>query len=70
MSRILLSSPDITPLEEQYVVEAIRSGWVAPLGPQVDAFEQEMAARVGMKHAVALNSGTAALHLGRVSLLA
>ena len=67
MSRILLSSPDITPLEEQYVVEAIRSGWVAPLGPQVDAFEEEMAARVGMKHAVALNSGTAALHLVLVS---
>jgi len=67
MSRIFLSSPDITPLEEQYVVEAIRSGWVAPLGPQVDAFEEEMAARVGMKHAVALNSGTAALHLVLVS---
>ncbi|MBC7596060.1 MAG: DegT/DnrJ/EryC1/StrS family aminotransferase [Kineosporiaceae bacterium] len=67
MSRIYLSSPDITPLEEHYVVDAIRSGWVAPLGPQVDAFEQEMAARVGATHAVALNSGTAALHLVLVS---
>lgn len=67
MSRIFLSSPDITDLEEQYLVDSIRSGWVAPLGPQVDAFEQEMADRVGARHAVALNSGTAALHLVLVS---
>jgi dTDP-4-amino-4,6-dideoxygalactose transaminase len=67
MSRIYLSSPDITPLEEQFVVGAIRSGWVAPLGPEVDAFEREMAERVGADHAVALNSGTAALHLVLVS---
>ncbi|MGJ9421479.1 DegT/DnrJ/EryC1/StrS family aminotransferase [Aeromicrobium sp. CF3.5] len=67
MSRIFLSSPDVTDLEEQYLVDSIRSGWVAPLGPQVDAFEQEMADRVGAHHAVALNSGTAALHLVLVS---
>ncbi|MBC7632006.1 aminotransferase class V-fold PLP-dependent enzyme [Aeromicrobium sp.] len=67
MSRIYLSSPDITPLEEQFVVDAIRSGWVAPLGPHVDAFEREMAGRVGTQYAVALNSGTAALHLVLVS---
>ena len=67
MSRIYLSSPDITRVEEQFVVDAIRSGWVAPLGPQVDAFEAEMAERVGARHAVALNSGTAALHLVLVS---
>jgi dTDP-4-amino-4,6-dideoxygalactose transaminase len=67
VNRIHLSSPDITPLEEQYVVDAIRSGWVAPLGPQVDAFEREMADRVGATYAVALNSGTAALHLVLVS---
>jgi dTDP-4-amino-4,6-dideoxygalactose transaminase len=67
MSRIYLSSPDITPLEEQFVVNAIRSGWVAPLGPEVDAFEQEMADRIGVGYAVALNSGTAALHLVLVS---
>ena len=67
MTRIFLSSPDITSLEEQYLVDSIRSGWVAPLGPQVDAFEQEMAERLGANHAVALNSGTAALHLVLVS---
>lgn len=67
MSRIFLSSPDVTDLEEKYLVDSIRSGWVAPLGPQVNAFEQEMADRVGATFAVALNSGTAALHLVLVS---
>jgi dTDP-4-amino-4,6-dideoxygalactose transaminase len=61
--RILLSSPDVGPLEEQRVGEAIRSGWIAPLGPMVDAFEERIAARCGRRHAVALSSGTAALHL-------
>lgn len=61
--RIHLSKADITQLEEQYVLEAVRSGWVAPLGPQVDAFESEMAARLGVAGALALSSGTAALHL-------
>ncbi len=67
MTRIHLSSPDVTTLEEEYVVEAIRSGWVAPLGPQIDQFEAEVAARVGVGHGVALSSGTAALHLALVS---
>lgn len=44
MTRIYLSSPDVTDLEEQALVRAIRSGWVAPLGPEVDAFEAELAA--------------------------
>ncbi|WP_426245536.1 DegT/DnrJ/EryC1/StrS family aminotransferase [Nocardioides sp. LHG3406-4] len=62
-ARIYLSSPDVTEREEQAVVGALRSGWVAPLGPDVDAFEAELAAFTGRKHAVALSSGTAALHL-------
>jgi dTDP-4-amino-4,6-dideoxygalactose transaminase len=66
--RIFMSSPDIGDLEEEYVVAAMRSGWIAPLGPDVDAFEQELAARVGVTHAVALSSGTAALHLGLLGL--
>lgn len=61
--RILLSAPDVGELEEAYVVEALRSGWVAPAGPSVDAFEREVAARVGVAHAVAVSSGTAGLHL-------
>ncbi len=45
------------------LLEAFDSNWIAPLGPHVDAFEEEFAARVGVAHAVALSSGTAALHL-------
>ena len=67
MTRIHLSSPDVTGLEEEYVVEAIRSGWVAPLGPHVDSIEAELAERLGVRHGVALSSGTAALHLVLVS---
>ena len=67
MTRIPLSSPDVSALEEEYVVESIRSGWVAPLGPHVDRFEAEVTARIGAGHGVALSSGTAALHLALVS---
>ncbi len=66
--RIYLSSPDVGELEERYVVAAIRSGWIAPLGPEVDAFEAELAAYCDREHCVALSSGTAALHLGLLTL--
>ncbi|MFF1571167.1 DegT/DnrJ/EryC1/StrS family aminotransferase [Leifsonia sp. NPDC058292] len=66
--RILMSSPDVGELEESYLVAAFRSGWIAPLGPDVDAFEREIADRVGVAHAAALSSGTAALHLGLLGL--
>lgn len=66
--RIYMSSPDVTDLEEAAVVAAMRSGWIAPLGPDVDAFEAELADRVGVAHGVALSSGTAALHLGLLTL--
>src|SRR5664280_148645 len=68
MSRIHLSKADVTEVEEHYILDAIRSGWVAPLGPDVDAFEAEMASRAGVSHALALTSGTAALHLGLLEL--
>lgn len=61
--KILLSPPDVGKREEELVVEAVRSGWIAPLGPMVDAFEAALAERCGRQHAVALSSGTAALHL-------
>lgn len=67
-SRIYLSPPDVGVLEEEFVVRALRSGWVAPTGPEVDAFEAEVAQRVGSAHGVALSSGTAALHLGLLAL--
>ncbi len=66
--RIYLSPPDVGELEQHYVMDALRSGWVAPLGPHVDAFEREIAAYVGAEHAVALSSGTAGLHLGLIAL--
>lgn len=66
--RIFLSSPDVTQLEEDAVVRAMRSGWIAPLGPEVDAFEEELAEYTGRAHAVALSSGTAALHLALLTL--
>lgn len=66
--RVYLSPPDVGALEEEFVVAALRSGWIAPLGPEVDAFERELAARVGMAHGVALSSGTAGLHLGLLAL--
>lgn len=58
-----LSPPDVGPLEESYLIAALRSGWVAPVGPDLEAFESEVAARVGTRGAVAVSSGTAALHL-------
>jgi dTDP-4-amino-4,6-dideoxygalactose transaminase len=64
MGRIFLSAPDVGELESKYVLEAMASGWVAPVGPDLDAFEAEMADRVGRTHGVALSSGTGALHLG------
>ena len=68
MSRILLSQADVTRVEEEYLIDAVRSGWVAPLGPHVDAFEAEVADRVGVQGALALSSGTAALHLALIAL--
>jgi dTDP-4-amino-4,6-dideoxygalactose transaminase len=63
MTRILLSPPDVGTLEREHLLEAFDSNWIAPLGPHVDRFEREMCARLGSRHAVALSSGTAALHL-------
>lgn len=66
MKRIYLSPPHLSGLEGQFLQEALESGWIAPLGPQVDAFEQEFAEAVGAKHALAVSSGTAALHLALI----
>lgn len=58
-----MSRAHVTEVEERLVLEALRSGWVAPLGPMMDRFEREICERVGVPHALALSSGTAALHL-------
>lgn len=64
---ILLSPPDVGDLEQEYVLRAMQSGWIAPAGPDLNAFEHEVADCVGAAHAVGLSSGTAALHLALVS---
>jgi len=61
--RIYLSPPHMGTEERELLLEAFDSNWIAPLGPHVDAFEREFAAAVGVPYAVALSSGTAALHL-------
>ncbi len=61
--RIFLSAPHMGGQELDFVKEAFASNYIAPLGPQVDAFEEEFARKVGAKYATALSSGTAALHL-------
>ncbi len=61
--RLYLSPPHAGQRSEGLLLDAFDSGWVAPLGPHVDAFEREFAELVGVPHAVALSSGTAALHL-------
>ncbi len=63
MPRIYLSPPDLAGTELAMLRDAVESNWIAPLGPHVDAFEAELAARLELPHAVALSSGTAALHL-------
>ena len=68
MARIYLSPPHASGREQELVAEAIASNWLAPLGPHVDAFEQEFAAVTGVPHALALSSGTGALHLALVVL--
>lgn len=61
--RIYLSSPTMTGLEQVYIKEAFDTNWVAPLGPNVNEFEKELASYVGVSHAAALTSGTAAIHM-------
>jgi len=64
--KIWLSPPHLGSEEQALVADAFASNWIAPLGPHVDGFEREFAEVVGAPHAVALSSGTAALHLALV----
>jgi dTDP-4-amino-4,6-dideoxygalactose transaminase len=64
--RIYLSPPDMSSTEREHLLAAFDSNWIAPLGPEVDAFERELAERVGVSAAAALSSGTAALHLALI----
>ncbi|RYX97708.1 MAG: CBS domain-containing protein [Comamonadaceae bacterium] len=66
--RIWLSSPHLGEEETVFVEDAFKTNWIAPLGPHVDGFERELAEEVGVAHAAALSSGTAAIHLGLILL--
>lgn len=68
MNKIWLSSPHLSGHEQKYVQEAFATNWIAPLGPNVDGFEQDLCNYVDVNHAAALSSGTAALHLALVML--
>lgn len=68
MPRIYLSPPDISSKDHASVDAVLSSNWVAPVGPQLTAFEKALAARAARAHAVALNSGSAALHLALLVL--
>ena len=68
MGTIYLSPPDVGVAERELLLDAFDSNWIAPLGPQVDAFEAEFARALDSSHAVALSSGTAALHLALILL--
>lgn len=64
--KIYLSPPHLGELEIDFVKSAFETNWIAPLGPNVDGFEAEFCEEVGAKHALALSSGTAALHLALI----
>lgn len=66
--RIYLSPPHLDGQEKQLLVDAFDSNWITTLGPHVQAFEKEMCEHLGIGHAVALSSGTAALHLALIML--
>jgi dTDP-4-amino-4,6-dideoxygalactose transaminase len=62
-NRILLSPPHLGGHEQEFVNQAFASNYIAPVGPMVNAFENEFAESVGIPHTVAVSSGTAAMHL-------
>lgn len=66
--KIFLSEPHMSGLEMNYINEAFRTNWIAPMGPNIEAFEREITASIGAGEAVALNSGTAAIHLALILL--
>lgn len=61
--RIYLSPPHMSGNEQKYINQAFEQNWIAPLGPNVDAFEQQISEYAGVKSAAAVSSGTAAIHL-------
>ncbi|MEA2060690.1 MAG: DegT/DnrJ/EryC1/StrS family aminotransferase [Thermodesulfobacteriota bacterium] len=61
--RIFLSPPHMGGLEQQFIRQVFESNYIAPAGPEIEAFEQAFCEYTGISHCVALSSGTAAMHL-------
>ncbi|MDR6807811.1 pyridoxal phosphate-dependent aminotransferase EpsN [Dyadobacter sp. BE34] len=66
--KIYLSPPHMSGREMKYIEEAFDSNWIAPVGPNIDAFEEELCQYTGSRHALSVSSGTAALHLALLAL--
>ena len=62
-NRIYLSPPHMSLEEKEHLLDAFNSNWIAPMGPYVDLFENNMSNYLNVSHCAALSSGTAALHL-------
>lgn len=67
-SRIWLSTPHMSGDEKKYIDEAFATNWIAPLGPNVTGFENELAEYLKIRNVAVLNSGTAAIHLALINL--
>ena len=66
--KIAIAEPDLSGNEEKYIVECVRTGWISSKGKFVNQFEEKFAEYIGVKHAIAVSSGTAALHLALAAL--
>lgn len=63
MKKIYLSPPHLSKHEKKYILEAIKSNWIAPVGPFIDKFEKKISSYIGVENALCVTSGTAAIHL-------
>ena len=63
MKKIYLSPPHLSKNENKYILEAIKSNWIAPIGPFLDRFERKISKYIGVKNTLCVTSGTAAIHL-------
>ena len=68
MMKVPVNVPVITPAAKKYVADAMESGWISSGGPYIEKFERAFADYIGVRHAVSVTSGTAALHIALLSL--
>ena len=68
MKRISVAKPKLNGNERRYVMDCLESNWISSIGKYISAFEDEFARFCGVKHAIATNNGTTALHLALTAL--